>query len=82
MTFNNVVNSLGALGLIPFGFGIFLTLIEADFLGIDGVDIFTSYSLGRKYFLRPPTSLLFMLAITSGCCSLLVLGGCSRLYQG
>ena len=51
MTYNNVFNSLGALGLLPFGFGIFLTLNEADFLGLDGVDIFTSYSLAILCFL-------------------------------
>ena len=51
MTYNNVFNSLGALGLLPFGFGIVLTLIEADFLGITGVDIFTSYSLAILCFL-------------------------------
>ena len=51
MTYNSVFNSLGALGLLPFGFGIFLTLIEADFLGINGVDIFTSYSLAILCFL-------------------------------
>ena len=51
MTYNNVFNSLGALGLLPFGFGIFLTLNEAHFLGIDGVDIFTSYSLAILCFL-------------------------------
>ena len=51
MTYNNVFNSLGVLGLLPFGFGIVLTLIEADFLGINGVDIFTSYSLAILCFL-------------------------------
>ena len=51
MTYNNVFNSLGALGLLPFGLGIVLTLIEADFLGISGVDIFTSYSLAILCFL-------------------------------
>ena len=51
MTYNNVFNSLGVLGLLPFGFGIVLTLVEADFLGINGVDIFTSYSLAILCFL-------------------------------
>ena len=51
MTYNNVFNSLGVLGLLPFGFGIVLTLIEVDFLGINGVDIFTSYSLAILCFL-------------------------------
>ena len=51
MTYNSVFNSLGALGLVPFGFGIVLILIEADFLGINGVDIFTSYSLAILCFL-------------------------------
>ena len=51
MTYNNVFNSLGFLGLLPFGFGIVLTLIEADFLGINGIDIFTSYSLAILCFL-------------------------------
>ena len=51
MTYNNLFNSLGALGLLPFGFGIVLTLIEADFLGINGIDIFTSYSLAILCFL-------------------------------
>ena len=51
MTYNSVFNSLGALGLVPFGLGIVLTLIEADFLGISGVDIFTSYSLAILCFL-------------------------------
>ena len=51
MTYNNVFNSLGVLGLLPFGFGIVLTLIEADFFGINGVDIFTSYSLAILCFL-------------------------------
>ena len=51
MTYNNVFNSLGFLGLLPFGFGIVLTLIEADFLGINGVGIFTSYSLAILCFL-------------------------------
>ena len=51
MTYHHVFNNLGALGLIPFGFGIVLTLIEAEFLGINGVDIFTSYSLAILCFL-------------------------------
>ena len=51
MIYNNVFNSLGVLGLLPFGFGIVLTLIEVDFLGINGVDIFTSYSLAILCFL-------------------------------
>ena len=51
MTYNKVFNSLGALGFIPFGIGIVLTLIEADFLGINGVDVFTSYSLAILCFL-------------------------------
>ena len=51
MTYNIVFNRLGALGLLPFGLGIVLTLIEADFLGISGVDIFTSYSLAILCFL-------------------------------
>ena len=51
MTYNKVFNSLGALGFIPFGIGIVLTLIEADFLGINGIDIFTSYSLAILCFL-------------------------------
>ena len=51
MTYNSVFNSLGALGSLPFGLGIVLTLIEADFLGISGVDIFTSYSLAILCFL-------------------------------
>ena len=51
MTYNKVFNSLGALGFIPFGIGIVLTLIEADFLGISGIDIFTSYSLAILCFL-------------------------------
>ena len=51
MTYNNVFNSLGVLGLLPFGFGMVLTLNEADFLGINGVDIFISYSLAILCFL-------------------------------
>jgi hypothetical protein len=51
MTYNNSFNSLGVLGLLPFVFGIVLTLIETDFLGINGVDIFTSYSLAILCFL-------------------------------
>ena len=51
MTYNKVFNSLGALGFIPFGIGLVLTLIEADFLGINGIDIFTSYSLAILCFL-------------------------------
>ena len=51
MTYNKVFNSLGVLGFIPFGIGIVLTLIEADFLGINGIDIFTSYSLAILCFL-------------------------------
>ena len=51
MTYNRVFNTLGVLGLLPFGFGIVLTLLEMDFFGINGVDIFTSYSLAILCFL-------------------------------
>ena len=51
MTYNRVFNTLGALGLLPFGFGIVLTLLETDFFGINGFDIFTSYSLAILCFL-------------------------------
>jgi len=51
MTYNRVFNTLGVLGLLPFGFGIVLTLLETDFFGINGFDIFTSYSLAILCFL-------------------------------
>ena len=51
MTYNRVFNTLGALGLLPFVFGIVLTLLETDFLGTNGFDIFTSYSLAILCFL-------------------------------
>ena len=51
MTYNRVFNTLGVLGLLPFGFGIVLTLLEMDFFGINGFDIFTSYSLAILCFL-------------------------------
>ena len=51
MTYNRVFNTLGVLGLLPFGFGIVLTLLETDFFGINGFDIFTNYSLAILCFL-------------------------------